>query len=56
MGKKLAVIGAGPGGLFAAKEAAALGFSVTVLKKEKSGSKFFVPKVLWTCSNFYRRR
>lgn len=37
MGKKLAVIGAGPGGLFAAKEAATLGLSVTVFEKGKIG-------------------
>ncbi|NLP36485.1 MAG: NAD(P)/FAD-dependent oxidoreductase [Firmicutes bacterium] len=41
MGKKLAVIGAGPGGLFAAKEAAALGFSVTVFEKRKVGEQIF---------------
>lgn len=41
MGKKVAVIGAGPGGLFAAKEAASLGLSVTVFEKGKVGENIF---------------
>jgi len=41
MGKKVAVIGAGPGGLYAAKEAAALGLSVTVFEKGKIGENIF---------------
>lgn len=41
MSKKLAVIGAGPGGLFAAKEAAELGMSVTVFEKGKVGEQIF---------------
>lgn len=41
MGKKLAVIGAGPGGLLAAKEAAALGLSVTVFEKGKIGERIY---------------
>lgn len=39
--KKMAVIGGGPGGLYAAKEAAALGLSVTVFEKSKIGDNFF---------------
>lgn len=41
MSKKLAIIGAGPGGLFAAKEAAQLGLSVTVFEKGQIGEHIF---------------
>jgi digeranylgeranylglycerophospholipid reductase len=41
MSKKVAIIGAGPGGLFAAKEAAALGLTVTVFEKAKIGERIF---------------
>ena len=37
MAKKVAVIGAGPGGLYAAKEAAGLGLNVTLFDKGKIG-------------------
>ena len=41
MAQKVAVIGAGPGGLYAAKTAAALGMRVTVFEKKRIGEQIF---------------
>ncbi|NLN07453.1 MAG: NAD(P)/FAD-dependent oxidoreductase [Firmicutes bacterium] len=41
MAQKVAVVGAGPGGLYAAKTAAALGMQVTVFEKKRVGEQIF---------------